>query len=484
MEVKDQYIDVINKEYDKKTAKEKSAREKILLYNKSKDKSFTQQDLHIMTEEKSQAKLQNIISSIPKIHSNKILLFSTLTFNPNTATTIYTNMDKFDENFKQQLHLQDKEFKSYIREFRRLKDKNYVYIYELTENLNFHNHQISYFNNIDEIKLFIKYSFIAKKNNPLYIGRTELKFDYKFKEQILNLFKDFKIKLYGELTIEPFKDFYIIPQSKVAEGNFIIIDFIEDEEKNKEKNEEKYIEKYLFKYLLKQKIKDSDELVESLDSKTCNVLGINQFTYSQNFFYNNLDSKTLFRLNDKLYSLNKYLKLDIDKNTILYHTVEFLKSGDIYMKDNIYYFQNEENVLLDLNIKYTKKVTKTKFEALLYKYEIEDFNITRDESFELFATQIFHTYNYSKKEISKVYEVDTIEELSDYLKLEDDLIKEESQNERTEQLEDFYTQIDTLYYQQEQILDNMLLLKEDIDTLNLINTKLESISPSKPFLFF
>jgi hypothetical protein len=376
-----------------------------------------------------------------------------------------------------------------MREFRRIKNKNYIYIFEITKQLNFNQHQISYFNNLVDIKEYIKHTFIAKSKNE-YIGRTELKFDYKQKEQILKLFDNFKIKNYGTLTLEPFTDhktkekFYKITQSKNGAGNFIKITFIEKQEQSQDKN--KYIEKYLFKYLLKQKTKNTEnEYSSSLDTKVCKIYNINQLTYSQNFFSQNISSKILFKLNDKFHSMKKYLNLDIDNNLNLYHTIEFLESGDIYKDNNIYYFKNKENIVLDLNKKsYTKQTTKSTFESLYNKYTNNDnIQITTKESFIYLATQMFFIYKYNKKEIFKNYGVDTIENLAELFKLEDELYKEEQESLKLLQLEELYKPIIELDYQLLQITDN-LITEADIQTINLINSKLENLQPSQPYQYF
>ena len=61
LDVKQRYIDAINKIYNKKISDEQLIREKTLLSNSHY--SYTLQDVHSMIERNSQAKLQNIINS-------------------------------------------------------------------------------------------------------------------------------------------------------------------------------------------------------------------------------------------------------------------------------------------------------------------------------------------------------------------------------------------------------------------------------------
>lgn len=488
-EIKGQYVEEINKQYNYMLQNEKESREKTLYHGKYEgQKTFSLQDIHISNEKKYQAKLQNIINSIPLIHQGKILLFKTITLNPKANPTIYFNLKTFNKNtIKPQYQTQNKAFKEYLREFRRIKNKEYIYIFEVIKKLTLHLHQVSYFNTISDIKDYIKHTFIAKSKNPL-IGRTELKFDYKQKEKILNLFKvkDFNIKRFGKLTLKQSTDkktnekFYIIPESKAGPGNFIKIAFIEEEYND----DEKYIEKYLFKYLLKQKTKDTDDYIDSLDSKVCKVCGINQLTYSEGFFSKNISSKFLFKLNDKLYNQHKYFdNLDYDKNYNLYHTIELLNNGDIFLDNNIYYYKSKENLLLDLNSTYTKQISSSSFEALYNKYQDSDTKMTIKDGYIYLATQMFFIYDYDKKKIFEIYGVDTIEDLVDYMMIENEMYQEEQENERLRRLEEIYEPICELDYHLHQIIDDFII-EEDIPVISLINSKLEELQPSEPYPYF
>jgi hypothetical protein len=485
MKIKEQFIEEIKKQYNCLLEKEKQIREKTIYQSKYEgQQTFSLQDIHINNEKKYQAKLQNIINSIPKIHKDKILLFKTITLNPK----ININLKTFNKNtIKPQYSKQNKTFKDYLREFRRIKNKDYIYIFEVTKNLTLHLHQVSYLNSIIEIKEYIKHAFIAKSKNPL-IGRTELKFDYKQKEQILNLFENFTIKAYGKITLTPFIDkktnerFYIIAESKIGAGNFIKIAFIEKQTNDDDKD--KYIEKYLFKYLLKQKIKDTEDYVASLDSKVCKVCDINQLTYSEGFFSKNISSKTLFKLNDKLFNQYKYLAdLNYDKKLNLYHTIELLNNGDIFLDNNIYYYKSKENLLLDLDSKYTKHITTSSFEALYNKYQDENSTMTITNANIYLATQMFFIYDYDKKEIFNEYGVDTIEDLADFFKLEQELYDEEQENERLRRLEELYEPICELDYHLHQITDDFII-EADIPVINLIQSKLENLQPTEPYQYF
>lgn len=164
MEVKEQYIEEINIQYNYQLEKEKEIREKTIYQSQYQgQQTFSLQDIHINNEKKYQAKLQNIINSIPKIHQDKLLLFKTITLNPK----ININLKTFNKNtIKNQYSKQNKTFKDYLREFRRIKNKDYIYIFEVTKNLTLHLHQVSYLPSIIEIKEYIKHSFIAKSKNP------------------------------------------------------------------------------------------------------------------------------------------------------------------------------------------------------------------------------------------------------------------------------------------------------------------------------
>ncbi len=477
MNIKQIYINEIENEFIEIEKNEEIARRRTTytgeIYN------FTLQDIYETNNKKHQAKLQNIISSIPLIHSDKIIMFKTITLNP----SCYLKLDYYDYNFKQKLLTQDNIIKNYQREFRRLKNKRYVYIYEITDNLNFHLHQCNYLNTIEDIKQYIKYSFIAKAKHPL-IGRTELKFDYVQKDMILGLFNDFKIKGYGELNIEEFIDykndeeFYIITQSKKKDGDFIKIAFIEDT-----KSDKKYLQRYLFKYLLKQKSKTNEGYEDSLEKKVCKVIKINQFMYSDYFFYDKISNKILFKLNDKIYS-NRYIKIDIeDKNHTLYHIIELLKSDDIYKKENIYFYQNENNPILDLKSKYKKNEANTPFESLLLKYDYPSKQLTKTQSFEFFATYIFHMYDYSIESIKEEYEVESISELIEYLKLENQMFEEETTAKKNEEIDRTYETLDFLYEQYSNIEDN-LMIEGDLETLVLIKNKIDELEINETYQFF
>lgn len=478
LDIKQLYIDEIENEFIEIEKKEEIARRNTTYIGDNYN--FTLQDIYETNSKKYQAKLQNIISSIPLIHSDKILMFKTITLLP----CCYVNLEQYDHNFKNKLKYQDKIVKSYQREFRRVKDKRYVYIYETTGNLNFHLHQCNYFNSIEDIKEYIKYTFIAKVKHQL-IGRTELKFDHLHKDLIFELFNDFKIKGYGKLTIERFVDkdtneeFHIITQSKKSEGDFIKIAFIEDT-----KNDDKHLQRYLFKYLLKQKSKTDESYEDSLEKKICKVLKINQFMYSDFFFYDKVSNKTLFKLNDKMYS-NKHLKIDIEnKNHTLYQTIELLKSGDIYEEDEIYYYQNKNNPILDMNFKYKKNEANTPFESLLLKYDNLSKKLTTSQAYEFLATYIFHMHGYSNQSIKEEYEVENLSELIEYLKVENQMFEEETISKKNEEYEEFNENLEFLYDQYTTIAEDHLMIEGDLEILNFIKKKIEELEMNKNYEFF
>jgi hypothetical protein len=456
-------LEEIELEYNDLIQKEKRKREKTVLSND--DYTFTLQDMFINNQFKQQAQFQNIINSIPKIFEDKIFLFKTITLIPST----YTKENDTYEEFKKILIAQKEIFNAYNRKFRLIKDKRYLYIYELTEKRNFHLHQGSFFNSIEDIKEYIKKTFISKKKNPL-IGRLELKFKEELKDEILDLFNHFKIKGYGTLTIDSFEDrkenetIYFIKESWVSKGNYIKIAFIEDFQKD-----DTSIQKYLFKYILKNKNKEGNEFVDSLETKVCKVIGVKQYMFSNKFYHKNFKNETILRLNDKLYSK---LENKEEKDICIYHTIEFLKSGVIYEEDNIFYYEDEE--ILNLNNKYEKNEYNSKLESLYYKYLFSYYLPTKYELYYMYALYIFDIYNHDKNEIYKIYEVDTVKELSDYFILLEEIYKEERENERLTQNENYLEQIEVLHYQKNQIEDNILLTQDDLKTLALIDSKLSN----------
>ena len=157
-EIKGQYVEEINKQYEYLLQREKESREKTLYHGKYEgQKTFSLQDTFLTNEKKYQAKLQNIINSIPLIHKGKILLFKTITLNPKANPKIYFNLKTFNKNtIKPQYQQQNKAFKEYLREFRRIKNKEYIYIFEVIKKLTLHLHQVSYFNTISDIRDYIK----------------------------------------------------------------------------------------------------------------------------------------------------------------------------------------------------------------------------------------------------------------------------------------------------------------------------------------
>lgn len=361
------YIKIKNKV--KLNTRLEQLKKKLLISNNTEiSKRFTLYDLEQLKKKTRKSVIQNEISSISKLMSDKIICFTTNTINSNINVDV--NFPKNVDVNSQYNHLENKLFKQY-NEFKKFNNtlRTYSYtntdnkkeridyktlrVFELTKKFNLHQHRIDLLNNFTDFTEYLK-SIIYKRNST-NIGRTEIRVDVSILNQVLNTEiiirvnnKNEKleyVKTYDEKTK---RDFYIVKNSIKNNGNYIYLKPVIDLANDKE-----HLTKYLFKYLLKASNEDSIENI------VFSKIGIRQKQYSHKFFCD-LEKTKLEKISTIIYREAKRKNFlledkELDINTILYDTSRMIINEDLKIEDKtIYIKHNNEYKILSTMLSYDK----------------------------------------------------------------------------------------------------------------------------------
>jgi hypothetical protein len=478
------YIKIKNKV--KLNTRIEQLKKKLLISNNTEiSKRFTLYDLEQLKKKTRKSVIQNEISSISKLMSDKIIRFTTNTINSNINVDV--NFPKNVDVNSQYNHLENKLFEQY-NEFKKFNNtlRTYSYtdtnkqntridyktlrVFELTKKFNLHQHRIDLLNNFTDFAEYLK-SIIYKKNST-NIGRTEIRVDEEILNQVLNVEiiirvnnKNEKleyVKTYDEKTK---RDFYIVKNSIKNNGNYIYLKPVIDLANDKE-----HLTKYLFKYLLKASNEDSIENI------VFSKIGIRQKQYSHKFFCD-LEKTKLEKISSIIYREAKRKNFlledkELDINTILYDTSRMIINEDLKIEDKTIYIKyNNEYKILSTILSYDK----VEYEGFYGEYKrLEDkkyFNdtLTIDE----------------EKTLKNKQEMEYYEELFVKEKMFDELIKfnEIITNKNVFQLEfrnDYENIMKYKYdFKLTDITEIELQLKSEKDTSKIVkNEKIEELISS------
>jgi hypothetical protein len=478
------YIKIKNKV--KLNTRIEQLKKKLLISNNTEiSKRFTLYDLEQLKKKTRKSVIQNEISSISKLMSDKIIRFTTNTINSNINVDV--NFPKNVDVNSQYNHLENKLFEQY-NEFKKFNNtlRTYSYtdtnkqntridyktlrVFELTKKFNLHQHRIDLLNNFTDFAEYLK-SIIYKKNST-NIGRTEIRVDEEILNQVLNVEiiirvnnKNEKleyVKTYDEKTK---RDFYIVKNSIKNNGNYIYLKPVIDLANDKE-----HLTKYLFKYLLKASNEDSIENI------VFSKIGIRQKQYSHKFFCD-LEKTKLEKISSIIYREAKRKNFlledkELDINTILYDTSRMIINEDLKIEDKTIYIKyNNEYKILSTMLSYDK----VEYEGFYGEYKrLEDkkyFNdtLTIDE----------------EKTLKNKQEMEYYEELFVKEKMFDELIKfnEIITNKNVFQLEfrnDYENIMKYKYdFKLTDITEIELQLKSEKDTSKIVkNEKIEELISS------
>gem|GEM_PF-7081562 len=361
------YIKIKNKV--KLNTRLEQLKKKLLISNNTEiSKRFTLYDLEQLKKKTRKSVIQNEISSISKLMSDKIICFTTNTINSNMNVDI--NFPKNVDVNSQYNHLENKLFEQY-NEFKKFNNtlRTYSYtnadnkkeridyktlrVFELTKKFNLHQHRIDLINNFTDFTEYLK-SIIYKRNST-NIGRTEIRIDEEILNQVLNAEiiirvnnKNEKLEYVKTFDKKTKRDFYIIKNTIKNNGNFIYLKPVVDI-----KNDKEHLTKYLFKYLLKASNEDSIENI------VFSKIGIRQKQYSHKFFCD-LEKTKLEKISTIIYREAKRKNFlledkELNINTILYDTSRMIINEDLKIEDKtIYIKHNNEYKILTTMLSYDK----------------------------------------------------------------------------------------------------------------------------------
>jgi len=360
--------------YDKKIKQSEYAKTIIL---KSRNKTFTLENINNYNEKVKPALMENEINSIYRALDKKIAIFKTTTLNPNyNLSNEQSNQKEIDK----QLQIQYEQLKNYHQfknqfkaDGKRLKNQG-VRIYDLTEALNLHTHSIDILKSKENLEHYIKSVIYAKKKFDM--GRIELCITKYTLKHIKNLFKDFKIRVknrYMTLNLRCEKGAYIIEEKgKIEEGNYIYFKLL-DNKKNSKKN----MSRYFYKNILKERYTKTPTEEHTIFSK----LGIRIKQFSNDFFNRKVQKHILYRTNNKLFFMIKRSNEDIhlsptpkDLKSFLFYTASLFRKSILFLFDNkkfVFYSKNTNPSTKWVQIVDLKTYEKEAYEECLNNNDIQ-----------------------------------------------------------------------------------------------------------------
>ena len=326
--------------YDKKL--KQLQYEKTIIF-KSKNITYTLEDINNYKEKTKPALIENEINSIYRTLDKKIAVFKTTTLNPNYNIST----EKSNKEIDKQLKIQYKQLKNYHQfknqfkaDGKRLENQS-VKIYDLTEALNIHSHSIDILKSKEDLEHYIKSIIYAKKKYD--IGRIELCITKYTLKHIQKLFKDFRIRVknrYVTLNLRCEKGDYIIEEKgKIEEGSYIYFKLLD-----KKKDSKKNLIRYFYKDILSERY-DKKPTKEHLVFEKLKMR-IKQF--SKDFFNAKIEKHILYRTNNKLFLMIKRNKDDIqlspttkDLKSFLFYTASLFRKDTLFLFDKQFVFYSK-----------------------------------------------------------------------------------------------------------------------------------------------
>ncbi|MFY9104424.1 hypothetical protein NG776_08400 [Aliarcobacter cryaerophilus] len=328
--------------YDKKIKQSQYAKNIIF---KSKNRTYTLEEVNDYKEKTKSAIIENEINSIYRALDKKIAIFKTTTLNSN-----YNISNEItDKEIDKQLQIQYEHLKNYHQFKNQFKvgdkrlENQAVRIYDLTEALNIHSHSIDILQSKEDLEHYIKSVIYAKKKFD--IGRIELCITKYTLKYIQKLFEDFKIRVknrYITLNLRCEKGDYIIEeQGKIEEGSYIYFKLL-DNKKNSKKN----MIRYFYKNILQERYTKTPTEEHFIFSK----LGIRIKQFTKDYFNRKVQKHILYRTNNKLFLMIKRNKDDIqlspttkDLKSFLFYTAKLFRKSILFIFDKQFVFYSKNN---------------------------------------------------------------------------------------------------------------------------------------------
>lgn len=326
--------------FEKKTKQLEYAKNIIF---KSKNKTYTLEDINNYKEKTKSALIENEINSIYRALDKKISIFKTTTLNPNYNISSETTIDELDSQILFQ-YQQLKDYHQFKNQYKvndkRLENQS-IRIYDLSQALNLHSHSIDILQSKEDLEHYIKSVIYAKKKFD--IGRIELCITKYALKHIKKLFKDFKIRVnnrYITLNLKSEKGIYIIEeQGKIEEGNYIYFKLLD-----KKKDSKKNMIRYFYKNILQERYSKTPTKEHTIFSKL--KIRIKQFT--NDFFNRKVQKHILYRTNNKLFFMvnsktneTQLSPTSKDKKSFLYYTASLFRKSMLFTFDKQFIFYSK-----------------------------------------------------------------------------------------------------------------------------------------------
>lgn len=287
------FTDFVRAEFNEKTSKYEN---KVIFNDETKRVNNIEKLLNYQ-KVKNRGYLFNEMDSINEIAKEKIMIFHTSTLDPSMNMPLSIDNEKEMLSILRNQHNVFKKYFNSLLEYNSYKEIDYKHIkvFELTDNINMHNHKIDFLDKAEDFKSYIESIYLAR--NKTNIGRVELAIDREtFMEKIRPMFINGEIvvrinNIYTPLTL-------VENRSKLKDGtikyNVSIRESVKDGVKSNKiyfrmietmgEEDNKHITKYLYSYLLKSTEKDRFDLDPTKETLIFKELNIKAKSLSHNFF--------------------------------------------------------------------------------------------------------------------------------------------------------------------------------------------------------
>ncbi len=365
---------------------------------KSKNKTYTLEEVNEYKRKTRPRLISNEISSIHRELDKKIAIFQIRTINPkfNIPSNVSTEKE-IDRHLKLQ-YQQFNEYFDYMNNFKvkgNSLNKQYVRIYELTEALNIHSNSIDILQSKEHLEHYLKSVIFSKMKNN--IGKTELIITEYTLKHLKRLFNDFQIRVknkYKKLSLKQVGEYYFIEGigCKAEEGIYFRL-------LTKEKDLKLKLIKYFYKNILEARYTQKPTKEHLVFEKL--KMRIKQF--SKDFFNAKIEKHILYRTNNKLFLMvknkkNKEIQLsptEKDKKSFLYYTASLFRKSILFSFDKQFIFYSKN---INPTTKWVQVVDLKTYEKECYEEYLNnsDIKIIRVKDKNLL-------YFYKELEVKKIF---------------------------------------------------------------------------------
>jgi len=375
------YINEAEDVYFAKKLKQADYAKNIVLT--SKNRKYTLEEVNSYKDKIKSAIINNEINSIHRVLDKKIVIFPTRTILPkyNIPKNV-TTVKEVDRHIKFQYE-QLKNYHHHINQFKmqgnRL-NKQYVRLFDLSDELNLHSHNIDILNSKMDLEHYIKSLVLAKKKCD--IGRVELIITEYSLKHIKRLFNDFKIRVnnkYKKLTLKQVEKEYYIKGTGCKDKEGVYFKLL-----TKQKNSKLNLIRYFYKNILKERYMQEPTKEHSVFSK----LGIRIKQFSKDFFNCKIQKHILYRTNNKLLSMVRNKVKDIQLSPSVKDLKNFLFYTASLFRKSILRSEEYESERLIYYVKDNKPTTQWIHVVNLKTYEKEGFEESFGSNGDLYRQEV------------------------------------------------------------------------------------------------